>query len=179
MRSARRALELLAFDAAVDDYCIALDLTERIGDRPSRDRFELLIAKGEAERLAAAHAAALATLRTAAGLAREARDWEALARIAIAFEEASWRPGLLGHDAVELLQEADAHADAISASRAIMVHASLGRAPPLRGTLDQPSGSSRRRSSQARRLGDLVGPRPCAHRVGPDRVPMRLADLDS
>src|SRR5207248_3753382 len=97
VRSARRALELLAFDGAVDDYRIALDLIERIGDRPLRDRFELLIAQGEAERLAAAHGAALGTFRKAAELAREERDWDALARIAIAFEEARWRPGLLGH----------------------------------------------------------------------------------
>src|SRR5207253_9536388 len=41
MRSARRALELLAFDAAVDDYPIALDLTERSGDPPLRQPFAL------------------------------------------------------------------------------------------------------------------------------------------
>ena len=178
VRSARRALELLAFDAAVDDYRIALDLIERIGDRPLRDRFELLIAQGEAERLAAAHGAALATLRKAAGLAREERDWEALARIAIAFEEASWRPGLLGHDAVELLQEADAHADALSPSRAIRVRASLGRALHYAGRVESALHVVEDAVGAARRLGD---PSVLAHALTASvqtRVPMLLADLD-
>jgi class 3 adenylate cyclase/tetratricopeptide (TPR) repeat protein len=178
VRSARRALELLAFDAAVDDYRIALDLTERIGDRPLRDRFELLIAQGEAERLAAAHGAALATLRKAAGLAREERDWEALARIAIAFEEASWRPGLLGHDAVELLHEADAHAAVLSPRRAILVRASLGRALHYAGRAESAVRVVEDAVAAARELGDLAVLAFALTASGQTRAPMRAADLD-
>ena len=178
VRSARRALGLLAFDAAVEDYGIALDLTARLGDRPARERFELLIAKGEAERLAAAHGAALTTLRTAAALAREAHEWEALARIAIAFEEASWRPGLLGHDAVELLYEADAHGDALSPSQAITVRASLGRALHYAGQAETALRVVEAALAEARHLGD---PPILAHALTAScqtRVPMQVADLD-
>jgi class 3 adenylate cyclase/predicted ATPase len=178
MRSARRALELLAFDAAVDDYRIALDLIERIGDRPLREQFELLIAQGEAERLAAAHGAALATLRKAAGLVREERDWDALARIAIAFEESSWRPGLLGHEAVELLREADAHADALSPSRAIMVRASLGRALHYAGRAESAVQVVEEAVAAARQLGDPAVLAFALTASGQTRVPMRVADLD-
>jgi len=179
VRSARRALELVAFDAAVEDYGIALDLIERIGARPVRDRFELLIAKGEAERLAAAHGAALATLREAAGLARETCDWEALARIAIAFEEASWRPGLLGHDAVALLQEADAHADALSMSQGVKVRASLGRALHYAGRVESALQVVEEAVAAARRLEDVSV---LAHALTASvqaRVPMLRADLDT
>ena len=178
VRSARRALELLAFDGAVDDYRIALDLIERIGDRPLRDRFELLIAQGEAERLAAAHGAALGTFRKAAELAREERDWDALARIAIAFEEASWRPGLLGHDAVELLHEADAHADVLPPRRAIMVRASLGRALHYAGRAESAVRVAEEAVAAARDLGDPAVLAFALTASGQIRVPMRVADLD-
>jgi class 3 adenylate cyclase/tetratricopeptide (TPR) repeat protein len=154
VRSARRALELLAFDAAVEDYGTAVELLDRLSGRPSVDRFELFIAKGEAERLAAAHSQALTTLSAAASLAREEEDWESFARAAIAFEEASWRPGLQNLAAVMLLEEATAHASALPERQAVVVQASFGRALHYVGQTEEPRRITEEALSAARRIGD-------------------------
>jgi class 3 adenylate cyclase/tetratricopeptide (TPR) repeat protein len=154
VRSARRALELLAFDAGVEDYSTALELLARLPDRPAHDRFELLVATGEAQRLAAAHGAALATLSTAAALAREEEDWESLARAAIAFEEASWRPGLQNLEAVQLLEEATVHASALPERQAVVVQASFGRALHYVGQTEEPRRITEEALAAARRVGD-------------------------
>ena len=177
LRSARRALELLAFDASVEDFSTALALLARLPDRPERDRFELLIAKGEAERLAAAHAAALATLSAAAEIARDEGDWSAFARAVIAFEEASWRPGLLIPETVRLLEEAAAHAAELREEQAVVVQSSLGRALHYVGHTDVPRRITEEALGDARRLGD---PAVLAHALLTSiqiRVPMLEPDL--
>jgi hypothetical protein len=177
VRSARRAVELLAFDAAVEDYATALELLDRL-DRPARERFEVLVAKGEAERLAAAHAAALVTLERAADLARAERSWPDLARVAIAFEEVSWRPGLMNNDALHLLREAAAHEADLPPEQAVVVRASLGRAMHYVGHVEKPRRIAEEELAAARRLAD---PRVLAHTLLisiQTRIPLRRPDLE-
>ncbi|HSS12084.1 MAG TPA: AAA family ATPase, partial [Acidimicrobiales bacterium] len=154
VRSARRGLELLAFDAAVEDYDAAVAISARLTGRPSEEGFELLIAKGEAERLAALYEAAATTLRSAAGVARDQGDWAGVARAGIALEEATWRPGALSHDAVRILRDADAHSSALPADRAVVVRASLGRALHYVGREEEGAKVAEAALIEARQLGD-------------------------
>ena len=106
--SADRAMNQLAFEAAADDLTLAIDVAERLG-RPEELRAELLVARGELQMMAARHTAALESFAAAAELARARNDWNAFANAAIDYEEASWRPGFLGHGAIALLREAVQH----------------------------------------------------------------------
>jgi tetratricopeptide (TPR) repeat protein len=176
VRSARRALDLLAFDAGIADYGTAVDLLGRLPDRWAHEGCELLIAKGEAERLAAAHADALATLGAAAALARDAQSWPAFARAAIAFEEASWRPGIQNFEAVRLLEDAAAHQDELRPEQAVVVQASLGRALHYVGRAEEPRRLTEDALVAARGLDD---PAVLAHALLTSiqiRVPMRATD---
>jgi tetratricopeptide (TPR) repeat protein len=178
VRSARRALDLLAFDAAVDDYGTAVAISARLTGRPAGESFELLIAKGEAERLAALYDEAAATLRSAAGVAREHLDWAGVARAGIALEEATWRPGSLSHEAVRILRDADAHSSDLPSDRAVVVRASLGRALHYVGEGDEGVGIVEAALNEARELGD---PQVLAHALVASMVeqfPLGRARLD-
>jgi class 3 adenylate cyclase/tetratricopeptide (TPR) repeat protein len=151
-QSARVSTDLLAFDAAVADYTLALDLASRLDRADNALRYQLLIEKGRAERTASRHAAALATLRTAAELARREQDWPAFARAAIDFEETSWRPGLLGHDAVALLRDASQHE--LDPKTMVTVRASLSRALHFSGAGAPATLLAREAVAEAREIGD-------------------------
>jgi class 3 adenylate cyclase/tetratricopeptide (TPR) repeat protein len=177
VRSARRSLEMLAFDAAVEDYRMALGLLDRLTTRTTGDRLELLIAKGEAEVLAAAHGSAVETLQAAIEAARAEQDWQAFARTALAFEDATWRPGSLGHQAVGLLREAAEHAGALAPRDAIAVQASLGRALHYAGETEAANEIGEAALGAARRLGDV---KLLTHALSASvqiRVPMRAEDF--
>ena len=58
-RSAQRAVDLVAFAAGVADYSFALDLADRIQGYPDSSRYELLMAKGEAEFFGGMHRPAI------------------------------------------------------------------------------------------------------------------------
>ncbi|MEJ7582810.1 MAG: AAA family ATPase [Acidimicrobiales bacterium] len=176
-RSAQRALDMLAFDAATEDFAMATELTARLPGVPASDLFQLLMAKGQSERVAAAHAAALETLRAAAALARSEQDWTGLAQAAIAFEEASWRPGLLAEDAHSLLGEAVGHADDLAPETVLIARTSAARALHYAGRRNQARTAAEATVVEARASGRPVA---LAHALGASvqtRVPMLPGDL--
>lgn len=178
VRSAERSLELLAFDGAVEDYGMALELLERQDSvEGAADRFDLLLAKGRGERLAGTHASALATLRRAAELARAREDWPGMAQAALAFEDASWRPGLLGHDALALLQEAAGYAGQLDPGCNAALRAALGRALHYSGHDEEARRTAEEAIVLARRVGDPAILALALTASVQTRVPMRATDL--
>jgi class 3 adenylate cyclase/tetratricopeptide (TPR) repeat protein len=151
-RSARHAIDLLAFEAAVEDYAFALDLVARMPAFPARSRNELLIAKGGAQQLDGDHVAACATFRIACDLARSEANWDAFARAAISYEETAWRPGMFGPDAVAMLREALEH-DLDNLQR-VWARASLGRALHYSGAFDESRLIVEEALAEAREIGD-------------------------
>jgi class 3 adenylate cyclase/tetratricopeptide (TPR) repeat protein/RecA/RadA recombinase len=151
--AARRAMRLLAFDAAVEGFAMALDLADRLGDRPWHERLELLVEKGEAQRVSARHEASMATLQDAAAVARAHDDWASFARAADAFGEAVWRVGMHGPEAVALLGEADDHAGELTPYEAVRVRASLGRAHLYTGDFEAAIAITEQALAAARDLG--------------------------
>ena len=125
-RSAARAIDQLAFDAAADDLAFAIDLAARTDPPLAGLRHELLVARGKALMMAGRHQLALDAFFAAAELARDRRDWMSFARAAVDYEEASWRPGLPGDVALGLLEEAAAHD--LGPTLGVRVRASLARA---------------------------------------------------
>ncbi|HYL51753.1 MAG TPA: AAA family ATPase [Acidimicrobiia bacterium] len=152
-RSARRSIDLLAFEAAVEDYSFALELVARMPTYPERSKLELLICKGDAQQLDGDHASAVATFRAAADLARAEGDWEAFTRAAIAFEETAWRPGMHGPEAVALLREALEH-ETLPVQR-VWLQASCGRALHYSGAFDDSRRLVEDALTEARELDDL------------------------
>ena len=71
-------------------------------------RAEVFLELGSASHRGGKAADALAAFRAAANIARELGDAELLARAAIGYEDACWRPGIADQGAVELLEEAAA-----------------------------------------------------------------------
>jgi tetratricopeptide (TPR) repeat protein len=153
-RSARRSIDLLAFEAAVEDYTFALELVARMPAYPERSKIELLISKGDAQQLDGDHPSAVATFRAAADLAREEGNWEAFTRAAIAFEETAWRPGMYGPEAVALLREALEH-EGLPVQR-VWLRASCGRALHYSGAFDEARRVVEDALSEARELDDLL-----------------------
>ncbi len=153
-RSARRAIDMLAFEAAVEDYTFALALVARMPAYPERSKIELLISKGEAQQLDGDHPSAVITFRAAADLARAEGDWPAFTRAAIAFEETAWRPGMFGPEAVALLREALEH-EVLPVQR-VWLRASSGRALHYSGAFEDSRRVVEEALSDARELGDLL-----------------------
>src|SRR3954469_117844 len=101
--AAQEATASLAFEEAVARLNIALELeTERL------PRAEVLLALGAAANRAGKAGYAQEAFRAAAQIARELGNTELLARAAIGYEDACWRPGIVDPHAVELLEEATA-----------------------------------------------------------------------
>ncbi|HUJ65226.1 MAG TPA: AAA family ATPase, partial [Acidimicrobiales bacterium] len=155
--AAERALQLLAFDAAVEHYQKALEQSERTdphGQTPTR--FRLLLSKGHAERLAADHTGALATLHDAAILARTEGSWEDYAHAALSFEEASWRPGLRAAEASAFLEDVVRRAPDPDIALARRAAISLARSYHYTGRFEDATTLADKALSEARRVGDPV-----------------------
>jgi len=100
--AARAASAALAFDEASERLRTALELgVDSPDERPA-----LFLELGQASHRAGNALDALAAFDAAAEIARELGDAELLARAAIGYEEACWRPGMADQGAVELLEEA-------------------------------------------------------------------------
>ena len=102
VRAARAAADAVAFDEAATRLRTALEL----GIDSPATRAEVFLELGTAAHLAGSAPGALEAFRETAAIARELGDGELLARAAIGFEEACWRPGIADQGAVELLEEA-------------------------------------------------------------------------
>jgi DNA-binding CsgD family transcriptional regulator len=149
----RSALSALAFDEAAARFAFALEL----GIDDARRRAETQLELGAARYRAGGSDDAIQAFRAAAQIGRDLGDPELLARAAIGFEEACWRPGISDEGAVELLQEASrALPDEDSALR-VMLLAGLGRALAFVGEFDASDVIRRDGIAMARRLNDRLG----------------------
>ena len=104
LRAARSALAALAFEPAAAHLQTALSLG--IADPP--ERAEALLELGDASNFAGSAIDAIEAFTAAAEIGRDLDDPELLARSAIGFEHACWRPGIAQAAALELLEEATA-----------------------------------------------------------------------
>jgi DNA-binding CsgD family transcriptional regulator len=151
--AAQAASGALAFDEAAARLRTALD----VGIESPEQRGDALLALGEASHRGGKALAALEAFSAAAQIAREVGDPELLARAAIGYEEACWRPGIVDEGAVELLVEAAAAlSDEPSVLRVGLLGA-LGRALDRRG--DHAGGATWHTAavSMARELDDRYG----------------------
>jgi predicted ATPase/DNA-binding NarL/FixJ family response regulator len=154
-RAAEQADRLFAYEEAAR-YCrLALQALEAKGaaDDPAR-RCRLLIALGQALVKTGENLQAAEVLQHAAASAKALGVSEEFAHAALAFEEATWRPGIPGNAAAGVLREALAGlAEGDSVLRA-RVLASLTRALVFSGQLDEAMEVHRQALPMARRLGD-------------------------
>ena len=104
MRAARAATAALAFDEAAARLRTALEL----GIEPAPRRAEAFLELGTATHRAGNALDAITAFSAGAGIARELADGRLLARAAIGYEDACWRPGMADQGAAELLEEAAA-----------------------------------------------------------------------
>ena len=179
-RAGAQAMTLLAYEEAVHHYERALRALERQQPVHEVQRCQLLLTLGEAQRKAGDVPHALDTFQGAADIARALAAPEALAAAALGFEEASWRPGLPGDAAAQLLTDAlDMLAEGDSTLKA-RVLGSLARALAFTSTFAQAENVEQQAVAMAHRLGDpatlaaTLKARFYA-RLRPERIPSRLA----
>ncbi len=151
--AARAAADALAFDEAAEMLAAALEL----GIDDPRRRAEALLELGMARHRAGKAPDALQALAAAAQIGRELADAEVLARAAAGYEDASWRPGTIEQDAVDLLEEAATALGEQDSELRVELLGGLARALDMRG--QQQRGALVRDSAiaLARRLGDRAG----------------------
>jgi DNA-binding NarL/FixJ family response regulator len=154
-RAAERADQLFAYEEAAR-YCrLALQALEvkAASDDPAR-RCRLLIALGQALVKTGENLQAADVLQHAAASAKALGVSEEFVRAALAFEEATWRPGIPGDAAARLLRDALAglgEEDSILRARVL---SSLTRALVFSGALDDAHAVHAQALAMARRLGD-------------------------
>jgi DNA-binding CsgD family transcriptional regulator len=153
--AADSAARALAFGEAEDRFRVVLEL----GVREPAERVDVMLRLGDACHRAGHADAALEAFRRAAELGRTLGDPEALARAAIGFEQAAWRPAMHDAESVELLDEAAATLPSDDSELRALVLSGLARALELRGessraalARDESIAMSRRRSDR-RTLG--------------------------
>jgi DNA-binding CsgD family transcriptional regulator/tetratricopeptide (TPR) repeat protein len=124
LRAARAASAALAFD----DAAMRLRTAIEIGVEGEPERAGALLELGAASHRAGKANDALEAFSSAAEIARALESTELLARAAIGYEEACWRPGVIRADTVELLEEALAEVDDSNDELRIGLLAGLARA---------------------------------------------------
>jgi DNA-binding CsgD family transcriptional regulator/tetratricopeptide (TPR) repeat protein len=151
--AARAASAGLAYDEAAARLRTALEL----GIVGVAERAEVFVELGYACHRGGKALDALDAFKAAADIARDLDDAELLARAAIGFEEACWRPGLADQGAVELLEEAAATlGDGDSALRVGLL-AGLARALDFQGDYTRGAVVRTNAVAMARHLQDRVG----------------------
>jgi tetratricopeptide (TPR) repeat protein len=159
-----RAIEynLLAADAAeaalaFDEAAARLRTALELGIDDERREAEVRLELGGACVRSGESLESIQAYRHAAETARRVSDGELLARAAVGFEEACWRPGMLDRDAVELLEEASAALPPGDSALQVRVLGGLARALAAQG--DHPRAGTVRSSAiaMARRLDDRQG----------------------
>ncbi len=150
LRAARAAADALAFDEAAARLRTAIGL----GIESPAERARAHLDLGTASHRGGKAPDALEAFIAAADVAREIGDGELLARAAIGYEEACWRPSFIDRGAVELLEEAATVLGDASSDLRVGVLGALARALDQRG--DHERGAVVRASSveMARWLGD-------------------------
>jgi DNA-binding CsgD family transcriptional regulator len=129
LRAARAASAALAFD----DAAVRLRTAIEIGIQGEPERAGALLELGAASHRAGKATDALDAFVSAAEIARALDSGELLARAAIGYEDACWRPGVIRQDAIELLEEALTAVDDSSDELRIGLLAGLSRALDFAG----------------------------------------------
>jgi DNA-binding CsgD family transcriptional regulator/tetratricopeptide (TPR) repeat protein len=154
IRAAGAASAALAFDDAASRLRAAIDLG--IGDE--RERAELLLQLGTTYNRAGDATAAFEAFAAAAGIAREQGSSELLARAAVGYEDAGWRPGISSRQTTDLLEEAiPALAEEDDPELRVGLLAGLARALDLQGEHERGAIVRGNAIELARRLGDRPG----------------------
>ncbi len=148
--AADSAVGALAFGEAEERFRVALELG--VGD--PRERAEVMLRLGDACHRAGHADAALDAFTRAAELARSLADPETLARAAIGFEQAAWRPAMHDTESVDRLEEAAALLDPDDSELRARVLGGLARALELRGESSRAALARDASIAMSRRRGD-------------------------
>jgi DNA-binding CsgD family transcriptional regulator len=148
--AAESAVQAVAFDEAEDRFRTALEL----GVTDGRERVAVMLRMGEACHRAGHADAALDAFSETAELARALGDPELLARAAIGFEEACWRPAIHDAGSVELLEEAAVVLPLDDSELRARVFGGLARSLELVGERARAALARDESISMSRRLGD-------------------------
>ena len=151
--AARVSVEALAFEEAAAQLRTALELGI---DSPER-RAEVLLDLGTAVHRAGSAVDAQGAFRGAAEIARELGDDALLARAAIGYEEACWRPGIADQGAVEMLEEASVALGEESDELRVGLLSGLARALDFQGYHDRGQAVRALAVEMARRRDDRAG----------------------
>jgi DNA-binding CsgD family transcriptional regulator/tetratricopeptide (TPR) repeat protein len=153
---------LLAADAAstalaYDEATAHLRTALQMGVADERRRADVLLDLGTALFRAGRSLDSLQSFRRAAEIARDLGEGELLARAAIGFETACWRPGLTDEGARELLQEASAALAPEDSTLRVGLLAGLARTLEYESNPDQAARARAEAIAMARRLDDRPG----------------------
>ncbi len=153
LEAARAATAKLAFDEATERLRTALDL-----DIPDPgERADAYLELGDVSHLAGRSVDSLQAFDRTAELARSLGDAELLARAAIGFEEACWRPSIHDAGAVELLEEAAIALGEEDSELRTRLLRGLARALVFRGESARAASARDEAIAVARRRGDRRG----------------------
>jgi DNA-binding CsgD family transcriptional regulator/tetratricopeptide (TPR) repeat protein len=148
--AARAAAAALDYDVAAERLRVALEL----GVQEPLERCELLLELGDARHRAGRAVDALGAFAEAAEIARDAGRADLLARAAIGYEEACWRPVITDRAAVDLLEEAAAALGEEPSELRVGVLGGLARALEIRGVHERGAAVRQEAVAMARALGD-------------------------
>ncbi len=151
--AARAAAAALAFDQSATLLRTALDL----GIDDQRQRAGVLLELGDASHRGGKAGDALEAFRAAAEIGRELGDAQLLARAAIGFEDACWRPGMTDQGAAELLEDAAAALSDDESELRVGLLAGLARALDFQGDHSRASVVRTSAIAMARKLDDQAG----------------------
>jgi DNA-binding CsgD family transcriptional regulator/tetratricopeptide (TPR) repeat protein len=151
--AAHAATEALAYDEAAARLRTALSL----GIESPEERVAAYLELGDASHRAGRALEALEAFSTAAEIARELNDARLLARAAIGYEEACWRPGMADQGAVELLEEAAAALGDEESELRVGLLSGLARAVDFQGDRERGVAVRTTAVAMARALDDRRG----------------------
>jgi DNA-binding CsgD family transcriptional regulator/tetratricopeptide (TPR) repeat protein len=151
--AARSATAALAFDEAAARLRTALT----IGVDSPEERLEISLGLGDASHRGGKAVDAQKAFNTAADIARELGDARGLARAAIGYEDACWRPGIADQGAVELLEEAAEVLGDEDSELRIGLLGGLARALDFQGVHERAELARTAAMDMARRMDDRSG----------------------
>jgi DNA-binding SARP family transcriptional activator len=155
-RAAEQAVSQVAYDAAIQHYRRALEL---LGDAPTLERGELLVALGEAEWRVGSTTQAPLTFVTAANIARSLGDATLLARTAVGRAGGHllyfFESGMLDQDTIDALEEALGALDDGDSPLRVELLGALARLLYLTAPLERRRALIDEALAVAERLGDV------------------------
>ena len=151
--AARAATAALAYGEAAARLRTALGM----GIEDPRERAEVFLELGEVSHRGGKAIDALEAFLSAAEIARELDDAQLLARAAIGYEDACWRPGMHDQGAVELLEEAVTALGEEDCGLRVGLLSGLARALDFQGRRERGVVVRTSAIEMARRLDDRAG----------------------